>query len=366
MDIKKNHLNFAVGPVPIDKEISALGSEPVPYFRTAEFSSLMLENEKLFLQLLHAPSDARAVFLTGSGTSAMDASISSVFTENDRLLIVKGGSFGARFCEIAECYGVPYEAIELQTGKTLKEEDLAPFEGADFTGFMINMDETSTGVLYDMNLVGDFCRRNGLFLVVDIVSAFLSDPFDMTDCGADIAFTGAQKALAVPPGVALMAISARAQKKIEKAPERNYYLSLKKALKNQERGQTPWTPAVGTLIQINARLNAISAAGLEKTQNAIRSVAEDFRSKIRMYPFHIVSDRLPNAVTPLSPNNPDVSAHHLFEVLMAEYDIVICPNGGDLKDTLFRVGHIGAHTTEDNDILLRAFDDLMARGILKA
>ena len=99
---------------------------------------------------------------------------------------------------------------------------------------------------------------------------------------------------------------------------------------------------------------------------AIRSVAEDFRSKIRMYPFHIVSDRLPNAVTPLSPNNPDVSAHHLFEVLMAEYDIVICPNGGDLKDTLFRVGHIGAHTTEDNDILLRAFDDLMARGILKA
>ena len=366
MKIKKDHLNFAVGPVPIDDEISALGSDPVPYFRTAEFSALMLENERLFLQLLDAPPNARAVFLTGSGTSAMDASVSSVFSKNDRLLIVNGGSFGHRFCEIADCYGVPYDAIVLHTGKTLTAEDLAPYEGAGHTAFLINMDETSTGVLYDMDLVGDFCRRNGLFLVVDIVSAFLSDSFSMKDCGADIAFTGAQKALAVPPGVALMALSARAQEKIEAARERNYYLSLKKALNNQERGQTPWTPAVGTLIQINARLNAIQEAGLERVQGGIRAVAEDFREKIRKYPFHIVSDRLPNAVTPLSPNNPEVSAHHLFEVLMDEYGIVICPNGGELKDTLFRVGHIGAHTTEDNDILLRAFDDLIARGILKA
>ena len=137
-------------------------------------------------------------------------------------------------------------------------------------------------------------------------------------------------------------------------------------LKNGERGQTPFTPAVGILIQINARLNQIKRDGFANVQAQIRAIAKDFRSRIGKYPFHIVSDSLSYAVTPLSPNNPEVSAHQLFLTLKDEYGIIICPNGGELADKVFRVGHIGHLTVEDNDALFRAFDDLMARGILKA
>ena len=179
-------------------------------------------------------------------------------------------------------------------------------------------------------------------------------------------FTGSQKALAVPPGISMMVLSSRAVERIYANRPACYYLDLKAALKNGERGQTPFTPAVGILIQINARLNQIKRDGFANVQAKTRAIAKDFRSRIGKYPFHIVSDSLSYAVTPLSPNNPEVSAHQLFLTLKDEYGIIICPNGGELADKVFRVGHIGHLTVEDNDALFRAFDDLMARGILKA
>ena len=93
-------INFAVGPVQMDEEIRALGAEEVPYFRTPEFSAIMKENERLMKQFTGAPEDARAVFLTGSGTAAMEAAVMNLFTECDRVLVVNGGSFGARFAKI--------------------------------------------------------------------------------------------------------------------------------------------------------------------------------------------------------------------------------------------------------------------------
>ena len=347
MDIKKDHINFAVGPVQISEEISRIGADPVPYFRTPDFSALMKENEALLKEF-------------------MDAVTQNVFTKDDRLLVVAGGSFGHRFCEICEVYGIPHTAIELRQGHALTSADLAPYAGQGYTGFLVNMHETSTGVLYDMDMISAFCRENGLVLVVDAISAFLADDVSMKRWGADVVFTGSQKALAVPPGISMMVLSSRAVERIYANRPACYYLDLKAALKNGERGQTPFTPAVGILIQINARLNQIKRDGFANVQAQIRDIAKDFRSRIGKYPFHIVSDSLSYAVTPLSPNNPEVSAHQLFLTLKDEYGIIICPNGGELADKVFRVGHIGHLTVEDNDALFRAFDDLMARGILKA
>ncbi len=365
MNIKKDHINFAVGPVQIPDYIRAMSAEPVPYFRTADFSALMLENEKLFKELVDAPEGARAVFLTGSGTAAMDAVVNNLFTAQDKLLVVNGGSFGHRFCEICQCYDLPYQEIAMEMGKDLKPEDLAPYENAGFTGFIINMDETSTGVLYNMSLVTDFCHRNHLILVVDVISAFLTDPMSMKEMGADVVFTSSQKALALAPGISLVALSARAVDRIMGNKPKCYYLDLKAALRNGERGQTPFTPAVGLLIQLNARLNQIAADGIEAERSKIAAIAADFRRRIRNYPFRIVSESLSNTVTPLAPTGEGVNAYEIFETLQNEYGIIICPNGGEMKEKIFRVGHIGCHTLADNDALFAALDELVKRGIVR-
>ena len=152
-------LNFTVGPVQSDERICALGANQVPYFRTPEFSEVMLENERLFLKFAGAPEGSRAVFLTGSGTAGMEAAVMNTLDASDKAIVVDGGSFGHRFVKLLEVHGIEHTAIALEAGSALAEEDLAPFAGAGYTALLINLCETSTGVVYDLGMVADFCRR---------------------------------------------------------------------------------------------------------------------------------------------------------------------------------------------------------------
>jgi aspartate aminotransferase-like enzyme len=159
-------------------------------------------------------------------------------------------------------------------------------------------------------------------------------------------------------------LSGAAQERIENNRVRCMYLNLKDALKNGERGQTPFTPAVGTLLQIHARLEALEqAGGLEAELCRVAALAQDFRSRLKDLPLDICSESLSNAVTPLMTRH--CSAYDIFTVLKDEYGIWVCPNGGATKDQIFRVGHIGALTVEDNRTLIHALEDLQKRGLLK-
>ena len=357
-------INFTVGPVQSCEAVRAIGAEHVPYFRTPEFSTVMLENEAFMQKFAKAPAGARTVFITGSGTASMEAAVMNVFTPADKVLLVNGGSFGQRFHEICEIHQIPFEEITLATGKALTAEHLAPYENQGFTGFLVNIHETSTGVRYNPNLIADFCRRNGLFLVVDAISSFLADEFDMAGWGVDVMITGSQKALACPPGISVMVLSPKAVARIEGNSVRSLYFDLKGALKNGERGQTPFTPAVGTLLQIHARLKSIEAAGGVEVETAkIAGLAQEFRSKIAALPLDVCSESMSNAVTPLMTRN--CSAHEIFTILKDEYGVWVCPNGGEYKDKIFRVGHIGELTREDYQVLVDALQDLVKRGILR-
>lgn len=353
-------LNFTVGPVQSDASVRALGGENVPYFRTAEFSRVMIENERLMLKFAGAPQTARSVFITGSGTASMEASIMNVLTPDDRAIVVNGGSFGARFCKICDIHDIQHDEVKLPIGRQLRIGDIeVAAAGKKHTAFVVNMHETSTGVLYDMTLISEYCRKNSLLLIVDCISSFLCDEFNMTKLGADVMITGSQKALACPPGVSVIVFSPRALERVTKNDPKCMYFDLKDALANQERGQTPFTPAVGTLLQINARLKEIeSAGGVSVEINRVKGLAEYFRSGIMGLPLEVVSERLSNAVTPLHPTN-GMSAYDIFLKLKDEYGIWVCPNGGEMKDRIFRVGHMGCLDKSDYDKLIVALKEVL-------
>lgn len=356
-------INFTVGPVQSNDYVRSIGGEQVPYFRTPEFSEIMLENEQLIKNFSGAEEKARVVFITGSGTASMEATVANTLTEQDKVLIVNGGSFGQRFVQLCEIYEIPHTEIKLDNGKALTEQHLAVYENKGYTAFMVNVHETSTGVHYDMNMISAFCRRNHLFLIVDAISSFLADEFQMQELGVHVMITGSQKALACPPGISVIVLSKKAIERVEANKPKCMYLDLKSALKNGERGQTPFTPAVGILRQIHARLKQIEAdGGVEKESAKIKELAEDFRNKIRGLPFEIVSESMSNAVTPLHPLT--ASAYDIFITLKDEYEIWVCPNGGELKDKVFRVGHIGYLTKDDNDKLIDALKDMQKRGLI--
>ena len=141
------------------------------------------------------------------------------------------------------------------------------------------------------------------------------------------------------------------------------YFNLADVLKNMERGQTPFTPAVGILLQINTRLKEIEAAGGAEVEiSRVAAQAADFREKIKELPFELVSEAPANAVTSVHPLNAD--AYEIFLKLKDRYNIWICPNGGDMKSVVFRVGHIGYLNHDDNTTLINALKDMQSNNEL--
>lgn len=152
-------LNFTVGPVMSPSEVLEVSAKSAPYFRTPEFSQVMLENERIMLGLLSAPKDSRCVFLTSSGTGAMEAAVMSVLAPAERVAVVNGGSFGQRFVDLCQLHGHPVDEIKLEFGHQITRKNLEDAVDLSCGALLVNMHETSSGLLYDMSLLSGFCRE---------------------------------------------------------------------------------------------------------------------------------------------------------------------------------------------------------------
>lgn len=356
-------INFTVSPVTLNQNILEMGSKQMPYFRTPEFSESIFENEKIIKKFVGANDSSRVCFITGSGTASMEAAVINVFSEKDKILVIDPGefSFGHRFTEILKTYNLRYEILKPEFGKNITEEQLIKFENKGFTGLLINHCETSIGVLYDINMIGNFCKRNNIMLVVDCISSFLCDSIDMQNDNIDVVISTSSKALACPPGISIIVLSEKSIERVLNNHPKTFYFDLKKYIENGDRGQTPFTPAVSILCQINRRLKDIKDS--KKEINRVNKLATYFRQKIKEYdlPFEIISNNLSNCVTPLSPIN-NISAFWIYEFLRKEYDIFVNPNGGMLADKIFRVGHIGDIKESQIDFLISIFCILKKQG----
>ena len=357
-------LNFTVGPVMSSVSVRKIGGEQTPYFRNDEFSKVMFENEELMKEFVYADENSRAIFITGSGTASMEATIMNVLNKKDNVLIVNGGGFGQRFVDLCNLHEIPNEDIKLDFGQNITQEILDEYSNKNYTAFLVNICETSSCVYYDLDLISKFCMEKNIFLIVDAISSFLANPLNMSKQNIDVVITGSQKALACPPGISIIVLGPKALKRVENNKCKSMYFDLKDMLKNGERGQTPFTPAVTILLQINERLKEIKKqGGVEAEIKRVSTLANDFRQRIKDFPLEVKCNCLGNSVTGVYCINSN--ADDIVNALKFDYDIWVNPNGGEVGEKMFRVGHIGDLTIEDNDKLIDAFKDLEKRGILK-
>jgi aspartate aminotransferase-like enzyme len=360
----ENHsLLLTVGPLEMDEKILQKGAEKIPYFRTNEFSDINLSICEGIKKIVFTSEDSKVALLTSSGTGAMEAAVINTFNEKDHLLVIVGGGFGKRFVEICETHNIPYTSLKLENGQALSQDMLNKYRNKGYTGVLVNAHETSTCVYYDLQMIGQYCKEEGCIFVVDAISSFLADIYLMDDWNIDITIISSQKALALPPGISILVVNEKTAKKIFENKSKSIYFDLKKYFIDMKRGQTPFTPAVGIILQLKARVDQILDVGVEKIVNNTKEIAQDFRNKIKDFPFNIPSESLSNAATPLQTCG-NSSAEDIVMHLVKKYKIFVNPNGSDLKHKLFRVGHIGNLTTEDNDRLIRAFKEMRKDGIL--
>lgn len=342
---------FTVGPAQMYKRTLSVRNRVVPYFRTKEFSDLMLENEQFMKCIMDANEDSRMITLTASGSGAMEATVINCFSKDDRLLIVSGGTFGERFEKICTIHEIPFETIKLGPDEALTEMHLKPFEGNFFSGMLTQMHETYTGQLYDINMLHKFCNRNGMLLVVDIISSFLCDPFSMKQMGVDAAIVSSQKGLCLAPGLSFVMLSNRMIRRVEENDVKSLYFDFKEYLINSVRGQTPFTPAVGICMELNDMLKYINEQGVNERLSEVRDRCNYFRGLIADLPVIVPDFPLSNAITPVRFRKN--IATEFFNYLKDYRHIMVNPVGGPLGNYSIRVAHIGDLNFYDYDILVK-------------
>lgn len=343
---------FALGPVEMFPFTFEISKQQIPYFRTPEFSAVMLDSEKRLKRVLNAPQNDKVIFLTASGTAAMEATVFNCFTKEDKLLIINGGIFGKRFVEICDAFSYNYESVGLSFGEILTEKHLEKYENQGFTALLVNIHETSTGQLYNIQLLSDFCKRNSMYFVVDAISSVFADEYDINKYGIDVTILSSQKGLAIGPGMSFVLLSKTIwEEKVSKNNPPSLYFDFKDYVENQKRGQTPYTPAVRVALELNDMLIHIEEEGIEHRLAHVDKVVKDFRNKLNLVKgVHLPEYPLSNASTPILFDN--LNADSVYEVMKNKYEVVLTPCGGDLKHIMVRMGHIGNHTIEENDLVI--------------
>jgi len=276
-------LMFIPGPVTVAEPVLAAMAKPMIDHRGPEFKELQASIVRKLQPVFGTTSD---VLLLGcSGTGGLEAAMTNMFGPGEKVLVAPVGVFGNRFAEIARTWGVDVEILETEWGQGVDAQALKARLERDtkreIKGVVLTHNETSTGVQNPLGPLADSIRAHGAYSLVDSVSGLAASEFTMDAWGFDVVVAASQKALGVPPGMAMVAVSARAWDKMASVKSPRYYLDLKKALDFQAIGQTPCTPPVSVAYALDVALDRYAQEGPanvwarhERNTNAIIACAQ--------------------------------------------------------------------------------------------
>lgn len=325
-------------------------AQPMINHRGPEFAELLARLERGMRPIFGTSSDV--VFLGCSGTGGLEAAVTALFSPGDRVLACPVGVFGYRFAAIAREHGCAVEILETPSGAALDPQALAARladdDARDFTGVLLTHNETSTGVQNDMRALASVLRGRVVFSVVDSVSGLGAAPFEMDAWGYDVVVSASQKALAVPPGVAMIAVSPRGWAAMAQARGEKYYFDVLKAREFARIGQTPWTPPIAILFALDASLAIFHTAGADASFERHAEYAQRIRTGLEGLGFRIYSRPNAHSVTVVAAEPPrGVDANALVAALREKHDIIISGGQADLAGKIIRIGTMGHLSSRD-------------------
>lgn len=345
---------FTCGPVQMYPSTTTIRNKGFIHFRTKEYGDMVKKTLHRLSVLLGNNEGDATIYLASSGTGAMEATVENCVTKNDKALVINGGGFGHRFCELLAYHHIKYDSVDLKWNEELTKEHLSPYENKGYTALFVNIHETTSGQLYNKQILSDFVKRNNMFFIVDAISSFLADEYNMGKYGIDVTIISSQKGLCCSPGCSIVSFSKRMIDKIynDNLLTPSKYFDFKDYLKgNIDRGQTPYTPPVLVMYEIQDMLNLIdSEGGLNARLKNVEEKCNYFRKKVKEIGLTVPDYPISNMLTPVWFEN--VSAYDVIQILKDKHRMYVNPCGGELATKLLRVSHIGNTTLSDIDELL--------------
>ena len=341
------------GPAPVHPSARAAATGPLPHHRAAAFKPRFAAVQEGLRSAFRT--DGPVAVLASSGTGAVEAALVNLFSAGDRVLVLAGGKFGQRWAEVAETYGMRVKTVYVEAGGTLTAADAAEAVAAfrPVSGLVMTASETSTGAAVDVAEIAAATRRvePDAVIVVDAITAVGAFPIETDAWELDAVCGGSQKAFMIPPGLGFVACSPRGWERIngERVKPR-YYFDLRKYARSASNDQTPFTPATGLILQLQAALGAIAdAGGIDALEDNAQALAAATRAAAGALDLSLLSPESPSpAVTairaPQSGMAPDIVA-----AMRERHNLFIAGGQGDLKPDIFRIGHLGY--IDDVDLL---------------
>lgn len=330
-------------PGNIEDNILAISAQQIPYMRTAEFSEINKESERILLDLA-GNKHGKTIIYTGSGTGAMDAVVACYVSTRKKALVIDGGSFGHRWAQLCDYYGCVHVDVKPEFGHDVDYDALEALVAAEKPDtFLCQHHETSSGQLYNLDRISEICRKHEVSLVVDVISTFLVEDFDMEKLGIDICITSSQKGLNIPPGISILFFSER----LLDYPfaHKSYYFDFQDNFNNLRRGQTPFSPATLIFLQLHARLKEIEASGIETYKKRARRHSAYFKELCRRHGWNILAEKPSDAITGFEVNR---NGDKIFRGMIERFDTFIMPGS---RPGFFRVSHMGVQDEQDLDTL---------------
>lgn len=330
------------GPTTVPKRVLDAMAQPITNHRGAAYGEILDETTAMMSEVFQT--DNKSYFLTGSGTSAMEAAIANIVEKGDKVINVVGGKFGERLQQLTEVFGGESIEVTVPWGQAADPAEIKRVveENDDAKALTMIHNESSTAVVNPIKEVGKIMKDYDLLYVVDTVSSLAGDTVKVDEYGLDICLSGSQKCIAAPPGMSMLTLSDDAWNVVDKVESPTYYLDMKKMRKSGAKSQTPYTPSVSMTYAMNEALSMVLEEGLdarikrhhtgaEATREAAKALGLELFAREGDYSNTLTGIKMPEGVTD----------KQLRGTMRDKYQIELAGGQDHLSGNIFRIGHMG-------------------------
>jgi len=337
------------GPTLVPDRVVRSMSQPLIDHRGPQFATLLKEVLE-GLKKVFQTSSGDIVLNPGSGTGAWESCLVNTLSPGDRVLGCVNGHFSARFCDAASAHGIEVERIEVPYGAAVAAEQVEERLRADkdrrLKAVLVLHNETSTGVVTDIGAIRGALDRaaHPALLLVDVVSSLASIDFRFDEWRVDVALTGPQKGLMLPPGMAILAVSPKAREANRSARCARYFWDWAPVFERNARGEFPYTPATALIFGLKESLAMLEEEGLANVFARHARLAEACRRAVAAMGLRVLARNIKEASNTLTavclPDGFDSDAYlaHAQKTL----ELPLGPGLGAVKGKIFRIGHLGS------------------------
>ena len=345
--MKKTYL-FAPGPTPVPPETLLEMARPIIHHREQEFKPVFEECRRGLQYVFQTQRDV--VTLACSGTGAMEAAVTNFLRCGDKAIFINAGKFGERWGKILKAYGCQGVEIRAEWGRAVRADAVREALDADpaIRAVYVQASETSTGVSHPVQDLAAVTReRPGVILAVDGITAVGVYDLPMDKWGIDILVTGSQKALMLPPGLAFVAWSEKAEEWMKTSDLPRFYFDLKAERSKQRENQTAWTPAISLVVGLRDVLRRIREETLEGVFARTGRLAAATRAAMQALGLDLYAPDSPSHACTAVWMPPGIDGQGVKKALRERFGVTVAGGQDQAKGKIVRIAHMGYADTFD-------------------